>query len=1174
MPTQISGRVALILAVLWFSLSSIFPSVPPSLFWLMKPSQTINFHPNLKPGIDMVGGTSLLYEIKAPEGVPTDKLSEKVMKSLKERVDPQGVKNLIWRPQGNTRLEIQMPMNEETRQSAALRAQFGKAQEALEATNVRPGEAQYVIQDLTGEARVAEIQRLEQDSELRGKTLAAMATTWDQLQIARDQKNAADQAKFQLQYNTLSEQLNSTNLSVTQLQSALDIPRPEARDLAIQALKDRFKDFPSRLKMMQAFIDEYARFNQVKGSIDDSSELKRMLRGSGVIEFHILANDLTDAEYAEKLDNLNRRGPRPQAGDRVRWYEVDRSVEVAEQVETALQTLSNTTDPRAQTDIIKRLAENRTYIEDLIRSAMRTTDPDTRRSIQREIESNLVLSGYPLADYGGKKWALLYTTPDRALMKRDSQPDWALEQASIQRDQGELNVAFSMNPAGARMFGELTGNNLEKALAIVLDDKLISAPRINSQINGRGSITGGGRGGFSVKEATYLVNTLNAGALPAQLAEEPITEQTVGPQLGADNLKAGLKASIIGLIAVAIFMLFYYHLSGVVAVVALMMNMIMILGVMAALNATFTLPAVAGIVLTIGMSVDANVLIFERLREEQKRGLSLKMALRNAYDRAASAIIDSNAVTAITCLILYAIGSEEVKGFGLTLLIGLVSSLFTALFVTRTIFAGWINNFHLQKLGSLPMSFPKFEKALIPHVNWMRIAKVFICGSLVFTLLGFIALGVVIYRGQFLDIEFSSGTAVQFDLKDPMSRAEVDELISKSKDLPSPSVVAVGEGNITYEVVTPNDNAPRVKEAVLAALAGKLNLLEPSDYDMVDTPSAELVNQAIVPITSETRNVAGVAPRELRSHVGGVAIVLKNLAPKLSAEQIRTRIQQIRLQVQAGGGKSGGYHPIDVAVSADGSTALVMTSDPASVYDASDPIKIEQWTEELARPTWDTVREAVHNPPQLKKVSTFNPQVAGEMQRGALMALVMSVGVIMIYIWLRFGNVKYGAANVVAMLHDTVMVLAAIGLSHFLAGTFIGDLLLIEPFRINLTIVAAILTVMSYSMVDTIVVFDRIRENRGKFGHADAAVINDSINQTLSRTMLTAGTTVLTCLVMYVFGGKGIHGFTFVMLVGILAGTYSSIAIAAPILLLGESPDAAPSKAKGATTGQRQFQGA
>ncbi len=1097
MPTNISGRVGLIVAVVILALWAIFPSGNI-------------FKPSLKPGIDMVGGTSLLYEIKTPDAGFQGNLAEQVMESLKKRVDPQGVRNLIWRPQGNTRLEIQMPFTAKSAEAQQLRKRFGDVQKQLEDTNIRPGEVRYAVEELKGEARVAKLKELDKGSQTRATIFGAMTSTWDQIVQAKSSKNAADQARLEDQYEKLIDRLTDTNLSVNQLQQILDLKSKETRDQKLADLKKKFADFPQRLAAIDAFTNEYASYSKVKDSIDDAADLKRLLRGSGVLEFHILANDLPPQTVAEMKERLLTRGPIVQAGDEVRWYPVEKPEEF-----------------RGQT-----------------------------------VEAN------------EKHYALCYITPEKTLNQREGQPRWSLERAYPIQANGELKVGFVFDPQGSRYFGDLTGNNIGKPLAIILDDKLISAPNINSQIFGSGEISGG-RGGFSRQEMEYLINTLNAGALPAQLTDEPISEQTVGPQLGADNLRAGLLASIVGLIVVAVFMIVYYHISGIVAVIALLMNMIMILGVMAGLNATWTLPAVAGIVLTIGMSVDANVLVFERLREEQARGLSLRMALRNAYDRAASAIIDSNAVTAITCIILYWLGSEEVKGFGLTLLIGLISSLFTALFVTKTIFAAMLNNFELQKLGSLPVTWPALGRVLHPNVKWIGLSRYFLTGSAAILILGGIALAVVAKRGELFDIEFSSGTSVQFELKDPTPIGDVRKLLGKVPDaeLPSPSIVSVGTGDKTYEVVTPSNDSKAVVTAVLHAMEGRLNLLAPSDYDLMDKSYTEAMNQAIFPIAPETRTVGGLQPAALRSHVGGVAIVLKNIQPKLTTEQIKSRLEQIRLQPQAGGsGATQTYRPVDVETSVDGTSAVIMTSDPAMQYDPNDPIKLEQWMQDLVKPTWNMVNEAIHNPPKLQKVNNFNPQVAGEMQRDALIALSLSLAVVMAYIWLRFGNLKYGTATVVAMLHDTLLVVGFIGLSHFIGKTFIGrEILLIEPFRVNLTLVAAVLTVMSYSMVDTIVVFDRIRENRGKFGHVDAQVINDSVNQTLSRTLLTVFTTVLTVFVMYLFGGPGIHGFTFVMLIGILIGTYSSFAIAAPILLIGEKQKAS---GRATATGKRQLQGA
>jgi SecD/SecF fusion protein len=235
-------------------------------------------------------------------------------------------------------------------------------------------------------------------------------------------------------------------------------------------------------------------------------------------------------------------------------------------------------------------------------------------------------------------------------------------------------------------------------------------------------------------------------------------------------------------------------------------------------------------------------------------------------------------------------------------------------------------------------------------------------------------------------------------------------------------------------------------------------------------------------------------------------------------------------------------------------SAVVLITNKNFPYDKSPA----DWQEKLAKPAWQAVNDGVGKEANLQEVSNFNPQVAADTQQAALFATLGSIVAIMAWIWLRFGDHKYGTATVVAMIHDTIMVIGAIGLSHWFADNFVGKMLGLEAFRVNMTLVAAILTVMGYSMVDTIVVFDRIRENRGKYGTLSRSLINDSINQTLSRTLLTAGTTLMTLFVMYVWGGSAIHGFTFLLLVGILIGTYSSIAIAAPILLIGVKPMSGP----------------
>jgi SecD/SecF fusion protein len=584
------------------------------------------------------------------------------------------------------------------------------------------------------------------------------------------------------------------------------------------------------------------------------------------------------------------------------------------------------------------------------------------------------------------------------------------------------------------------------------------------------------------------------------------------------------------------------------------------------LGATFTLPGVAGIVLTIGTAVDANVLIFERLREEQVRGLSLRMAVRKAYDRALSAIVDSNVTTAITALVLYWLGSEEVKGFGLTLLIGILSSMFTALFVTKTIFGILIDHFGVDKLGSLPLSVPALDRALRPNWDWMGKAWIFYAFSTVFLLVGLVMFGVKLAQGQMLDIEFSKGTSVQFDLNEPMKiedvRSRMEALAAKRpQDLPSPQVISIGGEDTSYELATPNAEAKVVRQAVLDAMGSSLKVQRPSKFqDVGKALEAAMEDKLVVPIAGADEKIPGLgnfSSPELAAHAGGVAIVLRDLDPPLTAGQVEDRIQQERLSQSGDRSTAGaaglrlGVVPVPATEAGGKPAVLVLASSTEFGYDAADAQRKSQWLDAVAAPMWRVVNDSVNKEAGLQKVTNFDAQVASETTRDAIAALTISVLAIMAYIWVRFGNLKYGTATVVALLHDTLFTLAAIGVAHYIANTFIGRALLIEPFRINLTLVAGVLTIMGYSMIDTIVVFDRVREIRGKFGHVSRQVINDAINQTLSRTLLTAGTTIVTVGIMYFMGGSGIHGFTFALLIGILVGTYSSVAIAAPLLLVG-----------------------
>jgi SecD/SecF fusion protein len=1102
MPTNYTGRLITIGLIVWAALSAIFPTVPPSMFWFIRPSTQISLEPNLKPGIDMVGGTSLLYEIKQPEGGYFSSsgrtLAEEVMDSLKKRVDPQGVRNLIWRPQGNSRLEIQMPLTGASGIAKDRREEFGKAQRALEATNVRVSDVITAADALKGAERDARLEQLAMGSGTRKALFEQLKQASDEVAAARASNDAARQAQAETKYDELKEQIDRTNVSSQRLQGVLDL-QGDSRAKALKNLRDRAADFPAQLKAIDDFEASYAEYAKVRSTIDDAGELKRLLRGSGVLSFHIQAippgmgaePTISAEDYATLTQRLEKDGPQVRAGDEVKWFVVDKPDEF-----------------KGQTQV-----------------------------------------------YNEKHYVLAYITPERSMLNRPGAPAWGLDRAYAIFEQGANEVGFDFNPAGAKLFGDLTGANIGKNLGIVLDDKMISAPVIRSQIMGRGTISGKAPG-FTGAEQRYLISTLGAGSLPARLTDEPISERTVGPQLGADNLRAGFAACIVGMIVVAIFLIGYYYLAGLVAYIAVCINIVLILGVMAAFSATFTLPGIAGIVLSVGAAVDSNVLIFERLREEQHRGLSLRMALRNSYDRAWSAIVDSNMTTVITAAILYWLGTEEVKGFGITLLIGLVSSLFTSLFVTKTIFAILIDRVGITDLRSLPRTFPKWDQMLQPRVDWIRKSLLFATVSATVLLVGFAAFVHYGRKGQLLDIEFASGTAVQFDLREPMRIEEVRRLLPQDHPaLPAPAVVSVGTDDRSYEVVTTSADAVKVKEVILNAFGERLALERPSVFDQVGAKPEDVMDHRVLPVVPDRTDALkaaadGFLPGNWQTYRGGAAIVLKNIEPKLTPKQIRDRIDRQRLQPTPGQSQVYRDFAVESPLGTAEPTALavVFVADPLIPFDR-DPLK---WREELAAPSWKLLGDAINKPATLSKVSNFDAQVAGDTQRNALLALMLSLAVIVGYIWVRFGNLRYGTATMVAMLHATLIVLALIGISHLVVqfAPALAAALLLDPFRLNITLVAAILTVMGYSMMDTIVVFDRVRENRGKLGHLDRNVVNDSINQTMSRTLLTAGTNIVTLFFMYCFGGPGIHGFTFVLLFGILAGTYSTIAVAAPVLLV------------------------
>jgi SecD/SecF fusion protein len=586
-----------------------------------------------------------------------------------------------------------------------------------------------------------------------------------------------------------------------------------------------------------------------------------------------------------------------------------------------------------------------------------------------------------------------------------------IKSASVQRNPltGVPEIHFTLDAIGASQFAKITerhqvGEGDPRMLAIVLDRKLVSAPSINGRIHSRGQITGD----FTEDEANKIASSLNN---PLKNPLKIIEMRDVDPSLGADSIKKGYQAAVWGLLAVAVFMLIYYVLSGVMANIALTLNIVILLGVLCWFDAALTLPGIAGVVLTIGMAVDANVLIYERIREELNVGNSLKGAISSGYDKAFGTIFDANITTMIASVILIYMGKGPVKGFGITLTIGILTSMFTALVVTRLVMDFLLNRGLIGSEKSKRFMHLR-PTANLPKFDFLKYAKPAFIASWVLILFGF-GFGMMKGTDKMLGVDFKGGYSLLMTL---------------------------------------------------------------------DAGHADQFNREIEDGT---------------------------LRKKLAAE---TGIDGASFQFQLRRDKVKDEHKLQVnfpiAPEGQGDYDVLVKNALAKVYP-----------------------EAGLTHDKLDKVGGT---VSGEIQKSAVIAVFLAMFGILIYVAFRY-EYSFAVGAVVAILHDVLMT----GGWFFLGG---GEL--------NAPIVAAALTIIGFSINDTIVIFDRIRENlrmgtRGTF----AEVMNTSLNQTLSRTIITSGTTLLSTATLYFFGGTVINDFAFAFLVGVIVGTYSSIYIACAIVL-------------------------
>ena len=595
---------------------------------------------------------------------------------------------------------------------------------------------------------------------------------------------------------------------------------------------------------------------------------------------------------------------------------------------------------------------------------------------------------------------------------------------------GQAVVTMKMNSDGSRKWSNITEKNLGKSIAIVLDGFVYSYPTVQSKIDGGSSQISGH---FTMDEAKDLANTLNSGKMPAPA--HIIQEDVIGPSLGQEAIRAGLLSFILGFILILLYMIFYYGWTpGLIADAALFCNLFLLVGILASFNAVLTLPGIAGIVLTMGMAVDANVLIYERIREELRGGKAMRKAIEDGFKGAISAIVDANVTSFLTGAILAYFGTGPIKGFAITYMIGIVSSFLTAVFVTRLLLNDYCKR---EKAKELSFTTPLMKKFLQnKHFDFVKARKVAYCLSGALVIFAILGLEPHVFGKLNLGIDFSGGRnyVVRFDndkFETQKVRAELDEVFKADAEERGL------DESFSLNVITFGNNANQVRVST--------NYRVNEDDPIVDDEMATLLYKGCLPFMEET-----ITFDDFNSPENG-------------------QLQNVGVM-------------------------------------------------------------------QSQKVG---PAIADDIKTAAIWAIFIALIGIFVYILIRFRNFAYSVGALVALAHDTIIILGLYAI-----------LWKIMPFsmEIDQAFIAAILTVIGYSINDTVVIFDRVREYNKLYPKREKNVnINDALNSTLSRTFSTSMSTFIVLLAIFIFGGESIQGFVFALLMGVIIGTYSSLFIASPI---------------------------
>ena len=866
--------------------------------------------------------------------------------------------------------------------------------------------------------------------------------------------------------------INSTNDDVLKV---LKEESDAAIDRSYQILRTRIDRFGVAQPNIQKLENSGRILVELPG-VKDPERVRKLLRGAAQLEFWETydASKLQqafvnlDAKLAAELQNKKTVEEKPVVTEETEVAENAEEVTATEEGEEVAAASTDSTDLAAQ------LAENKKEEQ----------AEDTLLDANHPLLTKLQFTGGGSARVGiatkaDMKYINEKLAENKAMFPRDLKFAWTVKPETFTLESGEkvemyelvalkmsrdnkcalggevitdarqdygqnnqVEVTIQMNSEGANKWKNLTRDNVGKQIAIVLDDLVYSYPVVNGEIpNGRSSISGGG---MTVEEAQDLANILKAGKLPAPA--RILEEQVVGPTLGKESVQKGMWSMVFAFILVLVYMVFFYKKAGFVSDIALLVNVFFLFGVLACLGSVLTLPGIAGIVLTLGMAVDSNVIIFERIKEEVKAGKGIKLAIQDGYKNAYSAIIDGNVTTLITGVILIILGTGPVHSFAVTLCIGILTSLATSIFISRLIFEHM-----LSKDKEISFSTKMTRNFLQDkHIDFIGMRKTSFIICIAFLVISLGSLGI---RRLNLGIDFTGGRnyVVQFD--DP-SIKDVD--VRKALDITNVSID---------------------KNAIHQAL----NMSADQEVEDWSTPEVK---------TYGTN--------------GQLKITTKFLIDN-DSQAVDSVIQ------------------------------VILYDNLKSLYN-----------DELSMAKFSSKDETVG----ILSTQKVGATIASDVTRKSIWAIIVALALMFVYIAIRFKKWQYGVASIMALAQDTIIVLGMYSLFYN-----------ILPFtmEVDQSFIAAVLTVIGYSINATVVIFDRVRENVNLHPKASwkENMVN-AVNSTLTRSFNTSGSTLVVLLAIFIFGGDTIRGFIFALLVGVLAGTFSSVFLSTPfayILMKGNKKD-------------------